>query len=293
MNTIKYRALLCTIDKGSFSAAALELGYSQPTISHIVGDMEKEYGFPLLIRSRDGVFPTKDAESLVPFMRRIVEYEDNLDEYVGKISGIEKGKLRIGCYSSIAICILPKVMEVFMNEHPGIDVELLVGIHSELESWITEGRTDLVIMAPPVPDNYEYIHLISDPIKALLPPGHDLSKKDSVTAEDISQYPFIMPVAGGQEDVSQVFHKKGAKPIVRFRVNNDNALFAMVSSGLGVSVMSELPVISRPADMKMDVRDFEPKLYRDVGIVLPSRKYAAPSAKIFIDMLVDTVSGQA
>ena len=64
MSNIKYLAYLKTVEFHSLTKAANLLGYTQPGISHMITSLEQELGFPLLIRAKDGVYPTDEGQQL-------------------------------------------------------------------------------------------------------------------------------------------------------------------------------------------------------------------------------------
>ena len=64
MDTDKCAALLCVLESGSITAAAEKLGYTVSGISRMMAALEAESGFPLLLRSKNGVVPTEDFDDL-------------------------------------------------------------------------------------------------------------------------------------------------------------------------------------------------------------------------------------
>ena len=72
MDTDKCSALIRVLELGSLSAAAEDLGYTPSGISRMMAALESEVGFPLLIRSRDGIRPTPECDSMLPQFRRLI-----------------------------------------------------------------------------------------------------------------------------------------------------------------------------------------------------------------------------
>ena len=73
MDTEKISALLMALELGSLSAAAEVLGYTPSGISRMMASLEAEAGFPLLIRSREGLRPTRECETLLPHFHALVD----------------------------------------------------------------------------------------------------------------------------------------------------------------------------------------------------------------------------
>lgn len=267
MSLKKYRALLEVIECGSLTRAAENLHYTQPGISHMILSLEQEFGFPLLIRGKSGVTPTPEGKALLGFLRQIVSGEDGLKETVQRIHGLDVGNIRIGCFSSLSIHILPAVVAAFTARYPGIELQLYVGEHGELTRWLHEGKIDLALMSLPVPEDFRFLPLFNDPIYAVLPEDHPLTAHDTVRPSDLVQYPFIMQNFGSDEDANRVLSGEKLQANVRFRVRGDEAIQSMVAKHLGVTLAPELVLSHMPAGLAL--RPLDPPYHRTLGIALP------------------------
>ena len=92
MANSKYQVFLSVMESRNLTKSAEQLGYTQPSISHILSSMEKEIGAPLFIRTKRGVFPTGTALFLEKHIRQIVAAEDALTQDIFLMQGIEVGK---------------------------------------------------------------------------------------------------------------------------------------------------------------------------------------------------------
>ena len=66
MDTRKLEALLTAVELGSFTRAAEVLGYTQSGLTHMMNSLEKDVGFPVLVRSRSGVRLTPAGQRIFP-----------------------------------------------------------------------------------------------------------------------------------------------------------------------------------------------------------------------------------
>ncbi|WP_142339092.1 LysR family transcriptional regulator, partial [Priestia megaterium] len=82
MSLKKYSAYIKVIETGSLTKAAEILNYTQPNISQMISSLEEEYGFPLLIRQKNGVKPTKNGLAVLPAMRELQRGYEKLFETV-------------------------------------------------------------------------------------------------------------------------------------------------------------------------------------------------------------------
>ncbi len=283
MSIKKYRALLETIESGSLTRAAERLNYTQPGISHMILSLEDEFGFELLVRGKNGVAPTAEAERLMPYVRQIVNGEQKLMEEVDRIHGADVGTLRIGCFFSLSIHFLPSIVAEFTELHPGIELQLFVGEHGEICRWLNQGKIDLAFMSLPVPGEFSFIPLFNDPIYAVLPQGHPLAERERIKPRELLEYPFILQQQGSDEDANRVFEGENLKPMLRFRVRGDEAIQSMIAKGLGVSLVPELVLSRRPDGLVL--KPLEPEYRRVLGIALPGSGEGTPALQKLLDFV--------
>ena len=131
MDLKKYEVLLKAIDSGNFSKVADEFGYTPSAISHMMNTLDKELGFSLLIRNNHGVKPTENCISLIPILRELVRWNQQLEQVVSEIQGLEHGVVIIGTYTSISIHWLPRIIKAFQTDYPGIKIQIVEGVRHE------------------------------------------------------------------------------------------------------------------------------------------------------------------
>lgn len=280
LSIIKYRALLTAIANKSLTRAAHELGYTQPSISHMISSLEHEFGFPLLIRTKDGVYPTENARLLQYYMQEIISAENSMLATSYEIKGLEIGDLRVGSFFSTSIQWLPKIVASFLRDHPNINLSISEGNYSEVLSWVSQGVVDLAIISPPVPDNYDFIPLWEDEILAVVSTKNPLSQQKAIDINDLIQHPFITPHDGADESVQNVLSVEKLTPNIKFKIKGDLAMLAMIGENLGVSLIPALAIVHHNENVVM--RPLLHKHVRTLGICIHSTKRASPAARAFI-----------
>ena len=125
-NIQKMQVLLETVRAGSFTRAAERLSYSQSGVSRMVGDLETDWGFKVLDRSREGVVLSADGRQIMPAVEALCEEFGRLQRHVDEMRGLMRGKICIGTFSSVATHVLPPVIARFRADHPDVDYELLI-----------------------------------------------------------------------------------------------------------------------------------------------------------------------
>ena len=282
MDTKKLEVLIKTIDQGSLTRAALELGYTQSGISHMIKDLEQEVGFPLLERSKKGVEPTPSAILLLPLIREMVNLEESLMQGIWGIQGIEKGSVTIGSFSSISFHWLPVIIKRFQEEFPNITLSLMEGGMDEIENLLSERKIDIAFFSRQSHHNYDWVHLVKDPLVAVLPLNHEKSKEKAFPMKDFLKEPFILTAKGFDYDINGVLKNNRIDPKVRFTCMDDLTVISMVSKGLGLSILPKL-VLTGHGD-KVSSLPLSPGAFRDLGIALPSLKEMSPASRKFVEL---------
>ena len=118
MDTARYKAFLAAAKGGSFAAAAKQMDYTVSGVSQLVAALEKECGFPLLLRSRHGVTLSPNGERVLPLARQLLTEEKRIAELSSEIRGLLTGSLNIAAYSSVATHWLPRVISAFKGIIP-------------------------------------------------------------------------------------------------------------------------------------------------------------------------------
>ncbi len=85
-----------------FYACAERLSYSQSGVSRMVGDLETDWGFKVLDRSRKGVVLSADGRQVMPAVEALCEEFGRLQRHVDEMRGLMRGKICIGTFSSVA-----------------------------------------------------------------------------------------------------------------------------------------------------------------------------------------------
>jgi len=282
-NIQKYEALLKTVELGSFSRAAEDLGYSQSGISRMIQDLERDFGISLLERDRTGVRLTSDGIRLLPFAQSLCREFHRMQEQVDDLNGIQKGLIRIGTISSIASQWLPKIIRHFQEDYPGIDYEILMGDYSEIEEWIAEGRVDCGFTVLPTRAEFYVLTLAQDEMLAVLPKQHAYATAERVPWTIFEKEPFLFLDKGGKSEVADLLKTYNLHPDVRFTTWDDYAIMSLVEQGLGVGILPGLILQRCPYDVV--VKPLEHATYRTLGLAMRDMKTASAAMKKFLEYL--------
>ena len=271
MDTKKWASLLAAVESGSFTRAARQLDITQSGLTHMMNALERETGFPLLIRDRSGVRLTAAGERLLPAIRELVQASDRLEEQIAAQAGRRRESIRVAAYSSICMHWLPTIVQQFRWDFPDVSVDIRMGSVDEMYRWLQEGKVDLSFASRQDRGQYSWVPLWDDPLLAILPVDYPVESGSRFPVSGFDGKEFLMPSLGFDQDILSVFEAHGVHPDIRNNTSvEDAAIVSMVEHGLGVSILSELVL----QGLRMNVRTLplDPPACRHIGIAVAARE---------------------
>ena len=279
----KYRALIKTVEYGSLTKAAQSLGYTQSGISHMINDLEAEWGMPLLERKRSGVRITSDGLKILPHVQAVCNAHIKLLTEIEELHGLSSGLIRVGTFSSVATHWLPNIIKSFQKDYPNIEFELLLGDYTEIENWIIEGRVDCGFLRLPTRPELESVFLEQDKLLVILPESHPMAEYEYFPISGLVGEPFLLLEKGAKAEISGIFDRHNIIPNVRFTTWDDYAIMSMVETGLGISILPEL--ILKRTPYRIVKKELAVAAYRKIGLVMKDSKTASLAVKRFLGYL--------
>lgn len=280
MDSIKFEALLKSIEVGSLTRAAEELGYTQAGLTHMMSRLEKELGITLLVRSKAGVSLTSAGEALLPYMKQFTEAGNALSNAIENIRLNNDKILRIASYSSITNHWLPEIINKFSETNSITEIELhVVERLEDMYSLVASGEMDMGFGSREEHSRCEWIHLHNDPLYAVLPSDTKFTGK-AVPLSYFDEKPFFVPTYGSDFDILRLLKTYNVAPKLFQTALDDATVVSMVSHRLGVSIMPKMIIdgmqgnfIAKPLDTGS---------FRELGIIVRSKASLSPTARKFI-----------
>ena len=284
----KYEIFIKVAELGSLTKAAEQLGYTQSGVSHVISGLEDEFGFPLFSRGRGGAKLTPDGERVLPAVRNVVAGEERLRQTAAAIRGLDAGTVRVGAFTSVAVHWLPGMIKAFAQDYPNIEFGLSNGDYHDVEQWLTEGSIDLGFISLPTKLDCRSIPLLEDRLMLVVPKNHRLANLAVCPLSELENESFISLLENSDQDMRKVLLQAGVHPNVRYVTKDDYAMIAMVENGLGVSIMPELLLRGRTANVS--VVELENAPTRTIALAIPEVSMESPCASRFADYVQHWVS---
>ena len=287
MSISKYETLAKVCELGSLTKAAEALEITQSAVSHTINSLEEQFGFAILTRSRAGVKLTDNGQRIMPSVRGMLNYYEQLNQTVSAIRGLDFGTVRIGAFTSVAVHWLPGVIKEFQRDYPNVDIKLLNGDYHDVEKWLTEGSVDLGFVNLPTKLNCECIALMEDRLLAILPPDHKFASYPKFPLVECETEAFITLLETSNHDANRALSAAGIKPNIKFSTKDDYAIIAMVEQGLGISIMPELLLRGRHDNVA--VKELVPPSKRTIGLAIGETSSQSPATRKFADYIIKWV----
>jgi DNA-binding transcriptional LysR family regulator len=225
----------------SVSKAAQILGVGQPTISHQLRRLEREFGVVLFDRVKRPIQLTPEGTAILEIVNPIIQGVETLKTYVN--SPEDQGSFTLGAYTDLALHHLPRVIQSYQSRYPDVHIRLLARTHSALMRLLNSAEVDLALCARPVGDSstLEFEELFTGYILLLTPPGHPLLDRQPVQLRDIAQWPLILfgPEAYTHQRVKQALNDQDISYNIVLEVDSAELVKRYVQIGMGVAMCSD------------------------------------------------------
>jgi len=277
---IKYRAFVEAVYCGSLTAAAENLGYTQPGISRMIRSLEEEWGLCLLERSKTGIRLTEEGRRLYPLFQELLEKQQQIDDTVSQLKGSVVGTVRIGGYYSVLMNWIPDILDRMRQLYPGVDFQIHEGNAEEQITMLRGSEIDVGFLSSSAPDEFTFIPLYRDPIVVVMPPNHPLTQFDEIEPEQLTEYPFLIKPEHSYGMLKNILTLHPSQIESHFSVKTDNALIGLVNKGMGIGVVGKMVT---DAAASVICRPLHGAYYRTIGMAIPNWKPVSPALRHFIN----------
>lgn len=273
------RTFVEVADHGNIKDASEKLCRTPSALSMTLKQIEERLECPL--------FET-DRKSSLTEMGRFLYHQavvllrdyDRAMERIEAQSKARSGRLRIASVPSVATILLPPFLQVFLQNRPDLDIDLVDTDSTDVRLLVETGQVDLGI-AGTGPDLPGLVcePIFSDPVRLVCQSDSALAGKGNVLDwDDLAGYPLILNEAV-RALPSPEFQRLARD--ARFSVRNVTSLLAMLNAGMGITLLPALATVNLPASLTTRIlRD--PVCHRTVGLHWREGKVPGPVARLFL-----------
>ncbi|MDF3932330.1 LysR family transcriptional regulator [Pseudomonas citronellolis] len=194
MQHLALRYFLEVARAGSISEASSQLHVSGSAISRQIARLEDELGVALFERRPRGMALSPAGEVLAQRVRRIALDTDRALAEVRELQGPHRGTVRLAAYEGFAIDWLPPIVARYRRAYPEVRFEVWVGSSADICERVGDGRADIgITYSYSAPAAIKVERILRRPMRVLVPRGHPLAARASVSLADLADEVLALP----------------------------------------------------------------------------------------------------
>jgi DNA-binding transcriptional LysR family regulator len=285
-------------EEGSFTAAALSLGYTQPAVSQMVRRLEQRTGTALVERVGRSVRLTEAGEVLARHAGPVLKALDAAEEEVAAIAGLRAGRVRLMAFPSSSATLVPRALALVKQRYPDVKVTFTEAEPPESLAALRAGECDLAVAfayeGTDLGRGEEDLELFSihklmdDEVRLALPRTHPLATRTEVDLSDLADEPWIAGCPRCRGHLLQMCHDEGFNPNVAFETEDYVAVMGLVSEGLGVALIPDL-ILRTAHHHDVVTLPIKPASRRHIHIVTTPDLERVPAVQATIEALEESV----
>ena len=288
----RLKVLTEVVGRGSFSAAAEALSYTQSAISQAIARLEAETGTMLVVRDRQGIRPTAAGATLVEHAEAIFAQIDAAETDLAAVLGVRIGRLRMASFPSAGATLMPLAIARFREAHPDVSLTLAEGEPEEIAPRLRAGEFDLALLFefPGVRERpgagLRSVGLLEDPMHVALPAAHPLADKRALTLADLRDEDWVQTSESSPcaRHVVRSCLAAGFEPRVTFESDDYETVQGLVAARVGVALIPRLALTGLRSEIV--VRELAPRSpERKVVAATTAEPGVAPAARSMIRVL--------
>ncbi len=236
------RYFLALAEELHFGRAAQRLAITQPPLSLNIQQLEESIGARLFDRDSRGVRLTPAGEAFRGQAQALLRQAEQAAQLARDIEGGSRGRIAIGFVGTLLFCGLPRWLKAFQAAYPLVEVTLLERNSQEQAEALRRREIDVgFIHAPRAPDNLRTRLVVSQPFVCCVPQSHPLADRERIALAELREEPFVLFARSASPHyyahIMDQCGIQGFQPKIRYEVRPWLSVVALVSQGLGVSIV--------------------------------------------------------
>lgn len=284
-------------DEGSFTAAALSLGYSQPAISQMVRRLETRTGTTLVERVGRSVRLTEAGAVLARHAGPVLSALDAAEEEVAAIAGLRSGRVRLMAFPSASATLVPKALAKVKAKHPGVSITFSEAEPRESLAALRAGECDLAVAfvyegtdlgrGEEDLDAFVTTPLLDDEVLLAVPRTHELASSSQVDMAALRDETWIAGCPRCRGHLLQLASTAGYVPDVAYETEDYVAVMGLIAEGLGIAVIPDL-ILRTVHHEDVTALPMTPASRRHIVAVTTPDLQRVPAVRATLDALVES-----
>lgn len=288
------RVMRAIAEEGSFTAAALALGYSQPAVSQMVKRLEQRTGTVLVEKVGRSVRLTEAGAVLARHASPVLAALDAAEEEVAAIAGLRSGRVRLMAFPSSSVTLVPRALAAVRRQHPDLSVQFAEAEPPESIAALRSGEVDLAvafsydgsdIARGEDLEGFAVHPLLEEEVRVALPRDHALADQEVISMTDLTDEEWIAGCARCRGHLLQIANNAGFAPKVAFETEDYVAVQGFVANGLGVALIPDL-IRAATSNPDVAIRPLDPQSHRRIHAVTTDDLLKVPAVATTLEALI-------
>ena len=233
--------LVAVGESGTIALASERVNVSSPSISAAISQLEAEFGIQLFVRHHaQGLSLTPGGRRIFNEAKRILDNAAALNDLASDISDKPRGPISIGVLTSVAPLVSAAIRRSFETAYPDASVTLYEAHQAGLFNMLSRAEIDVAITYDmEIPKDVAFEQVIALPPHVMLPAGHALTRKKSVSLQELQNEAMILldlPIS--REYFLSVVQSSIVRPNISERSSDLSVVRSLVANGYGFSLVN-------------------------------------------------------
>jgi DNA-binding transcriptional LysR family regulator len=275
-------------ETGTVTGAGALLGISQPGISNLLAQLERETRFKLFARVKGRLIPTPEAGVLYQEVDTVVRGIDHVSQAVVDLQNKQGGQLQVASQHAMSFGFIPKLIARFAQGRLDMSISFQSQYSSKIQEWVMAGLFEIgVCEMPLLYDAFEHYPFSVETLVAMHP-ENPLARYDVLTPELLEGEPFIVmgPDHMTHRRTREAFQNADVPWRTRIHTHLFKNKLSFVKEGIGVALLDPFTLNFDEAGGVV-VRPFRPQIMMDMMVITSRDRPLSALGQEFLDLLLE------
>lgn len=228
-----------------FTRASAKLGITQPSLSHAIGELEKELGAYLFEKHGRNIRLTKYGRFFLMYVERALDELDKGEKQLRDLTNPSSGVIELAFIYTLGPHFVPTMIQEFslLDRHKNVSFSFTQGNTKSILRDLKSGKFDLAFSLKVENEpEIEFTPLVNQEMVVIVPYDHPLAVYNSIDLKDTIAYPYVFfnKTSDFRTIIDQLFTQVGISPTIACEVEEDNAIAGLVSVNYGIAIMPRI-----------------------------------------------------
>jgi len=292
LNVQALKLFIGVVDEGNFTKAAEKHFVTQPYLSQLVKQLEKEYEVKLLNRSTRQVTATDAGKVVYAQAKKMLACMHETDRLLDQLKDVRRGEITLAIPPLVGTVVLPKLSKLFRAQYPAIKMHLIEVGAKNIPKIIKAEEADIGFCVMPLADEQLTVRpYISSEFVIFISAEHPLAKRCALSMKDLRHEDFILFSEGFTLHDAVLHHcqKHGFSPNVSFETSQWDLMVELIALQMGVALLpkSIANMVHHQSIHIVPLREEKPFQW-EIAMVTKTQREQTFAAKAFEDIVFST-----